>query len=215
MRLLRLLPLFLCCILAEAVHSPDERPITDPRSISSAANPAAGPIDIKTLFNIHSVSGPAWSPNGNEVVFTTNATGRLNLWKISANGGKPIQLSQSDDRELGAAWSPDGQRIAYQQDRAGAETYDIFTISAQGGSATDLTNTPDVSETNPVWSPDASLIAFDVKPKSSPITNVAVYDCKTRSVRSLTTEKTPNMGWGVGRWSPDGKFLFAVRFYVW
>ena len=211
MRLLRLLPFLLCCIFAETVQSPDERPITDPRSISSSANPAAGPIDIKQLFNTHSVSGPAWSPDGKEIVFTTNTTGRLNLWKISTGGGKPVQLSQSDDRELGAAWSPDGQRIAYQQDQGGAETYDLFTIAAQGGSSTNLTNTPDISETNPAWSPDGSLIAFDSKPKSSPITNIAVYDCKTHSVRPLTAEKTPNMGWGVGRWSPDGKFVFAVR----
>jgi Tol biopolymer transport system component len=201
----------LCYTFAEAVQSPDERPITDPQSVSSTANPTAAPLDIKQLFSTHSVSGPAWSPDGKEIVFTTNTTGRLNLWKISSGGGKPVQLSQSDDRELSAAWSPDGQRIAYQQDHGGAETYDVFTISAQGGSSTNLTNTPDISETNPTWSPDGSQIAFDLKPKSSPITNIAVYDCKTRSVRSLTAEKAPNMGWGVGRWSPDGKFLFAVR----
>ncbi len=211
MRLAYLAPLVLCCTLAEAVNSPDERPITDPQSISSVAKPSAGPMDVNKLFNTHNVSGPAWSPDGKEIVFTTNTTGRLNLWKISSRGGRSVQLSRSDDRELGAEWSPNGQLIAYEQDQGGAETYDIFTIPATGGDSTNLTNTPDTSETNPRWSPDGSLIAFNSKGKSSPITNIAVYDRKTRNARFLTAEKASNIGWSIGRWSPDGKVLFAVR----
>jgi len=52
----------------------------------------------------------AWSPDGRDVVFTTNLTDGANLWKVSAAGGFPIQLLQSDDRKQvrpGRGWKVD------------------------------------------------------------------------------------------------------------
>ena len=41
-----------------------------------------------------------------------------------------MQLSQSDDREMRAAASPDGKWIVYQQDYGGGEYYDLFAVGA-------------------------------------------------------------------------------------
>lgn len=59
-----------------AATSPDTRPITDPKSIASDANPGAGAVPIDDLYFTRAVGfGPSWSPDGKEVVFSTNLTG--------------------------------------------------------------------------------------------------------------------------------------------
>jgi Tol biopolymer transport system component len=123
-----------------AATSPDTREITDPKKITAAEMTGAGPVPMDDLFYTRSTGGGAWSPDGKEVVFTSNFTGRLNVWKVNSAGGWPIQLSQSDDRQGSAAWSPDGKWIIFQSDRGGAEIYDLFAIPANGGEIVNLTD---------------------------------------------------------------------------
>jgi len=201
----------LCSAALLAQSSPDDRQITDPKSIVSAANPAAGPVPIDQLYYTRSTFGPAWSPNGREIVFTTNLTGRFNLWKVSASGGWPVQLLQSDDRQSGAIWSPDAKWIVYDQDFGGGELYDLFAIPSDGGEPVNLTNTPDISESDAHFSPDGSTLAIAYRPKESSNTNIALLDWKTRKVRKLTDEQTKNREWFGSIWTSDGKTIFANR----
>jgi Tol biopolymer transport system component len=110
-----------------AVPSP-QRVVTDPRSLNSLANSNAVPVPIADLFYTRSNGGVAWSPDGKEVVISTNLSGRLNLWKASAEGSWPVQLAHSDDRQLGAAWSPGGKWIVYESDTGGNENFDLFGL---------------------------------------------------------------------------------------
>ena len=194
-----------------AATSPDDRQITDPKSVVSIANPAAGPVSIDQLYYTRSTFGPAWSPDGREVIFTTNLTGRLNLWKVSASGGWPIQLLQSDDRQFRAVWSPNGKWIVYDQDFGGGELYDIFAIPSDGGQPINLTNTPDISESDAHFSPDGNTLAISYRPKDSSNNNIALLDWKTRKVRKLTDEQTKNREWFGAIWSSDGETIFATR----
>src|SRR5258708_10207562 len=83
---------------AFASDSPDAREITDPKSIVSSADNGVVSLSVDDLFYTRSIDAGAWSPNGNQIVFITNLTGRNNLWKVSSDGGWPVQLSQSGDR---------------------------------------------------------------------------------------------------------------------
>ncbi|MGH9748034.1 MAG: S9 family peptidase [Candidatus Acidiferrales bacterium] len=204
-----LLSVFALAVFAS--DSPDSREITDPKSLVSQSEPAAAPVPIDDLFYTRGIFSPAWSPDGKEIAFTTNITGRYNLWKVNAGGGWPIQLSQSDDRQSNASWSPDGKRIVFEADKGGGEVYDLYAIPSDGGEIVNLTNTPDVSETSPVWSPDGSRLAISYKPKTAAATDLAVLDWKTREARNLTQEKTKDHNWASPFWSPDGKTIYASR----
>ncbi|MGD0731157.1 MAG: S9 family peptidase [Terracidiphilus sp.] len=171
----------------------------------------AGPVPIQDLLFSRTVRDPAWSPDGKQIVFTTNFTGRLNLWKVSAAGGWPIQLVQGDDRQLGATWSPDGKWIYYEQDNGGNELYQIYKVPADGGEPVNVTKAPEVRFLNFHLSPDGKFIASGMKPRNSASTDIAILNLADGSVRNLTNEKSPQFWWSSCLWSADGKTIYATR----
>ncbi len=190
---------------------PDTRQLTDPRSVTSVTDPRIHPVPVSDLFYTRATFGASWSPDGKEITFTTDLAGRLNLWKVNVAGGWPIQLVQSDDRQFGATWSPDGKWIVYQQDAGGNELWDIYAVPSDGGTPINLTNTPDIREEAPLWSPDGRTIALNYKPKDGTVYDLALLDWSTHRVSKLTHEATTDHWWASVAWSRDGKTLYANR----
>jgi dipeptidyl aminopeptidase/acylaminoacyl peptidase len=212
-RLLGLLVVVWCSRYALSASSlgPDNRQLTDPRCVTSAPNSAAQPAPVYDLYYTRNVFGGAWSPDGRQIVFTTDISGRLNLWKVRASGGWPIQLAQSDDRQYKAIWSPDGNWIVYQQDDAGNELWDLFAVPSDGGRPVNLTNTSAISEQDPHWSHNGSTIAFAYKAKEESQYDIALLDWTTRRVHKLTNEQQPGFSWSVVAWGNDDKTICANR----
>jgi dipeptidyl aminopeptidase/acylaminoacyl peptidase len=196
---------------AAAANSPNDRQATDPKSTRSDSSPSSRPIAIDDLFYSRRVTSPAWSPDAKQIAFSTNFTGRMNLWKVSSDSGWPLQLTVSDDRQFGAVWSPDGKWIVYEQDFGGSEYYDLFAVPSNGGAPINLTNTPEISESNAQFSPDGNMVALSYKPKTSPVTDLALMDWSSRQVKNLTNEKSKDHLWQFDMWTRDGKYLFATR----
>ena len=210
----RTLSLLLCACLSTAASAAvpgPPREITAPASIESAINPAARPVPIADLFFTRRISGVAWSPDGKDVVLSTNLSGRYNLWKVAATGAWPIQLTRSDDRHRAPAWSPDGGTIVFEADRAGGEIFDLFAVPANGGVTVNLTATDSISERNALWSPDGRSLAFEHQSADAPATDLAIMDWDTRKPRLLTHEATPDHSWSAAAWSRDGRYLYANR----
>ena len=206
--------LVICCSLCPCLADstgPDDRPLTDPKSVVSSSHSGSRPAPIDDLYYTKSVFGAAWSPDGQQIAFTSDIAGRFNLWKVNASGGWPIQLTQSDDRQYNAAWSPDGKWIVYQQDHAGDELWDLYAVPSDGGEIVNLTNTPAIREQDPHWSHDGRTIAFAYKPKEGSQYDIALLNWNTRKVRLLTHEQQPGYSWNVVAWSSDDKIIYAGR----
>ncbi len=210
---LLLAPTFSTLLPAQST-GPSDRRITDPHSINSASNSEAHPVPIDDLYFTRSVSNASWSPDGKEILFTTDMAGRSNLWKVSATGGWPVQLVQSDDRQYGGTWSPDGNWIVFQQDTGGNELWDLFAVPSDGGEVVNLTQTPDTREESPRWSPDGKTIALNYKPRDGTVYDLALLNWTTHQVRKLTHEETPDHSWNSVAWSSDGRTLYANRVEV-
>ena len=192
--------------LAQTLPAPQA--VTDPKQIASKPNAQVEKtLSIEKLYMTRAVDGTAWSPDGKTIAFISNISGRNNLWLVSAEGGWPTQLTISDQRQSSPAWSPDGKWIAYQSDYDGDEQWDIFLVSPKTGQVVNLTNTREIAEMHPVWSPDGRYLAYGVKPKTSSVFEIDVYDMVMREVKHLTTG-TPKDKLNSGPiWSKDGKSI--------
>src|SRR5712691_7497364 len=162
--------------------------ITDLKQITSKPNAQVEKsLSIEKLYMTRGIGGTAWSPDGKTVAFISNISGRNNLWLVPAEGGWPTQLTVSDQRQTGPAWSADGKWIAYMSDYDGDEQWDIFLVSPSTGQVVNLTNTREIAEESPTWSPDGRYLAYMVKPKTSSVFEIDVYDTLMRETRHLTT----------------------------
>ena len=78
-------------------------------------------------------SSPAFSPDGEALVFTRNLTGGVtDLYRISAAGGEPSRLTFDDRDTMGADWSADGKSVVFSSSRAGM--YSLWRVPGGGGS---------------------------------------------------------------------------------
>src|SRR5437588_728947 len=214
---MRTILLFVIVILMSSIALTQTLPappaITDPRQIKSRPNAQVEKnLSIEKLYMTRMVGGTTWSPDGKMIAFISNLSGRNNLWLVAAEGGWPLQLTISDQRQDAPAWSPDGKWIAYQSDYDGDEQWDIFLVSPKNGQLVNLTNTREVAEESPAWSPDGRYLAYMVKPKTSSTYEIDVYDMLMREVKHLTSGTPKDMGNVAPIWSRDGKWIAYTQF---
>ena len=168
-------------------------------------------FSIEKLYSTRMIGGTTWSPDGKQIAFVTNISGRNNIWLVPAVGGWPTQLTISDQRQSSPAWSPDGTWIAYTSDHDGDEQWDIFLVSPKTGDVVNLTLTDQSAEEEPTWSPNGRQIAYVSKPKTSSTFEVQLMDVATRHVTHLT-QNTPKEWSNSGLvFSHDGKFLVYTQ----
>jgi Tol biopolymer transport system component len=109
---------------------------------------------------------PRWNPDGTQIVFTSNARGRYEIWLANVASGATSLLTQAyfdqtllaDIEQKVPAWSPDGKFIAYW---SGVEATDprpnlprdVWVMSANGAGQKRL-----VGGDDPNWSPSGEFI---------------------------------------------------------
>jgi dipeptidyl aminopeptidase/acylaminoacyl peptidase len=213
---MRILSLFVMVVLMSVLTAsqtlPAPQAITDPKQINSKPDARVEKsLSIEKLYMTRQVGGSTWSPDGKTVAFVSNLSGRNNLWLVPSEGGWPMQLTVSDQRQTSPTWSPDGKWIAYMSDYSGDEQWDIFLVSPKTGQVVNLTNTREIAEESPTWSHDGRYLACMVKPKTSSVFEIDVYDTVLRDVKHLTTGTAKDRMNVAPIWSADGRFIVYTQ----
>jgi len=74
-----------------------------------------------------------------------------------------------------------------------------------------LTNTREIAEESPAWSPDGRYLAYMVKPKTSSVFEIDVYDTVIRDVKHLTSGTAKDRMNVAPIWSADGTFVVYTQ----
>ncbi|MGQ0765617.1 MAG: S9 family peptidase [Gemmatimonadota bacterium] len=119
--------------------------------------------------------GPTFSPDGRWIAFSSNRTGTTgrdanwsnnsDLFLVSTDGGEPRAITVNPGPDNGAAFSPDGQWIAYtssdlRNSQADQSDLKIMSIQGTGGQPRNLTADLDYSVGSIEWSADGRYIYF-------------------------------------------------------
>lgn len=133
------------------------------------------------------------------------------LFVVDAGSGKATQLTDGAFDVRGAAWSPDGQRIAHIRTRDGApHCTDLWLMDADGGNARRLSQEQS-SLSSPVWTPKGDAIvctgATDEGDAQSRLWRV---DPQRGHVEPLGDASIEAVSAGTPCWSRDGRQLAFV-----
>ncbi|MBP6669457.1 MAG: PD40 domain-containing protein [Gemmatimonadales bacterium] len=167
---------------------------------------------LQQLTSVGDAGQPAWSPDGNHLVFRREFVG---IFTIGRDGGGLAQVTAEWDDT--PAWSPDGTRIAFNRNVNHSSTCysDIFVVRTDGSGLARLTTDGAGSWCGaagwPAWAPDGGRIAFGSN-RGTPVgsnptrNNVWVMAADGSNQVQLTTAPQSDSP----TWTPDGA---AVLFW--
>jgi len=165
-------------------------------------------------LEIRAFGGPVLSPDGQWVLFCTEAAEIASLWVVPAAGGDLVRLTSGRHDDGRPAWFPSGDRIAFLSDRPSApgnpQSYVmVLPVDPRTGRAAgppqQVTLEP---ATRFAVSPDGQLIAYTTRRPG--VFTLMVIPSTGGSARTLSEEPGPDMIRGV-HWSRDGAFVYFTQ----
>jgi len=149
--------------------SPDDKQVAFATNISGrqniwvASSQSGWPTQL-TVSNQRQVN-VAWSPKGRWIAYNSDYDGneQWDLFVVSVDNGQVVNLTNTPEiAEEGAAWSPDGEKLAYSVKPKRSANFEIDTIDILTKKTTHITsNTPaQLNNVCSIWSKDGKSIVF-------------------------------------------------------
>jgi Tol biopolymer transport system component len=163
-----------------------------------------GNNQFRVTYDTASDVDPDLSPDGQEIVFTSNhtANGKNDIFLRDRNG--VVQnLTNNPATDEWARWSPDGKQIVFDSDRDGV--FEVYVMNADGTGVTRLTDPPILGR-YPSWSHDGKQIVY-----RRGIDIAMIPADGTGGFVQLTHETAPSFA-QMPDMSPNGKYIAFMSF---
>jgi TolB protein len=148
-----------------------------------------GPID----------SEPAWSPDGQSILYTHAAQGTFQVRRLDLATGDREFLTEGKS----AIWSPDGGHVAL------IDGYRLVVMDLT--TKTKRPIGPNAVSFRPAWSPDGRWIAYDTN-YGDLIGSNAIYLIHPDGTELKDISEHGSGQWNQARWSPDSQWLVHRRY---
>jgi len=151
------------------------------------------------------VLSPVWSADDAFIYFSSSRGGTMNIWKISARGGEPEQITagQGDDAELDL--SADGKRLVFASYRMNVNLAEVrMDAPAQRESVKWLTTDSARLELFPAYSPDGKHIAYFSARNGAEKEAIWVMEADGSNAVQLVGDERVNT---LARWMGDSETL--------
>lgn len=136
----------------QPTFSPDGSSIAFSSNGSISVMDADG-SDVRVIAREESASTATFSPDGERVIFSVSGY----LVEAPAAGGESRVVLRDRFWNADPAYSPDGSTLVFSSNRGGNNGSEIYSMPADGGSITPLTDTYAV---HPAFTPDGSRIVY-------------------------------------------------------
>jgi TolB protein len=165
-----------------------------------------GSNPVRITYDTASDVDPDISPNGRQIVFTSDQTpaGNKNIF-VRDRRGVVRNLTNDPATDEWARWSPDGKQIVFDSNRDGG-VFEIYVMNADGGGAPKRLTDPPILARYPSWSPDGKQIVFR--------RGIDIYTADadgTGTPMQLTSEIAPSFA-QMPVWSPNGEYIAFMSF---
>ncbi|HEY2363817.1 MAG TPA: DPP IV N-terminal domain-containing protein, partial [Candidatus Angelobacter sp.] len=156
----------------------------------------------------------SWSPKGRWIAYNSDYDGneQWDLFLVSASNGQVVNLTNTPEvSEEGAAWSPDGEKLAYSVKPKQSPNYEIDVIEILTKKVTHITsNTPaQLSNTNAIWSRDGKWIVFTQQNSAGKDANVFIVSASGGRATNLTPHEGER-NFTASDIAPDGKTVLIT-----
>ncbi len=148
-----------------------------------------------------------WTADGGMLIATRFGE-TAQIHRVALPGGARTQLTFYPEPIAEAHPAPRGTGFVFGKDSGGDEFYQLWSLDAQTGSATRLTEEK-TRNTGARWSHDGARLAYSTTRRNGKDTDVHVLDPGTRQTRALLELEGT---WSALDWSPDDRWVLAQKY---